>query len=199
MKIKSKFQLNPFIPMFSIFDMLIEINSGVIFWLLPLDGLFMAISMYNLEHVSFPLFSNLSKTKRENLLSFNSFWPRSQSALNISDWAVVGYGVICIICASAWPFLYCYFATIASDRVLNVGKKTFDSNWYDFPQDLQKYIVLIISRSQKPIYFTGLGLVHCTLETLGKVSSTNHFILCQKCGKSFWNYFSIFLCRKLKF
>lgn len=94
-----------------------------------------------------------------------------QSASNLADWGIVGYGIICIICASAWPFLFCYFATIATERIIAVGQTTFNLNWYDYPPELQKFIVLIVARSQKPAYFTGLGIVHCSLETLGKVSN----------------------------
>lgn len=147
--------------------MLADIHSGVIFWLLPLDGLFMAISMYNLEHVSWTTF-DLSSKERIIIAFFYSI--QHQSASNLADWGIVGYGIICIICASAWPFLFCYFATLASERILTVGQTTFNSNWYMFPPELQKYLILIIARSQKPVYFNGFGLVHCTLETLAKVN-----------------------------
>ncbi|XP_031637097.1 uncharacterized protein LOC116349691 [Contarinia nasturtii] len=137
--------INLHVEIFDVFDMLVDINSAVIFWLLPLDGLFMAISMYNLEH----------------------------SASNLADWGLLGYGIICIICASAWPFLFAWNATLATERIIAVGQTTFGLNWYDYPPELQRCLVLIISRSQKPVYFTGLGIVHCTLETLGKVSDSD--------------------------
>lgn len=37
---------------FRVFNMAADINSGTIFALLPLNGVFCAISMYNVEHVN---------------------------------------------------------------------------------------------------------------------------------------------------
>lgn len=51
-----------------------------------------------------------------------------------------------------------------------IGDAAYDSNWYDFPLELRKYIFLMIVRSQKPIDFTGFGIIHCSLENFGKVS-----------------------------
>lgn len=66
--------------------------------------------------------------------------------------------------------MMCYFATLTTDRVPNIGVAVYDLNWYDYPQNVRKNIVLIIAHSQKPIYFNGLKMFHCTLEIFGKVS-----------------------------
>lgn len=82
---------------------------------------------------------------------------------------LIGFHVICVICSSIWPFLFCYFATFATYRVAAIAQAAYDSNWLDLPPRLQKYIILIITRSQETIHFTGFGLFSCTLEVLGKV------------------------------
>lgn len=51
----------------------------------------------------------------------------------------------------------------------STGRVVFESNWYSHPIEIQKYVILIIARSQQPTYFTGIGVLDCTLETFGKV------------------------------
>lgn len=80
------------------------------------------------------------------------------------------YSILAVLCAVVWTFLYCYFATHATDRLTKIGNNIYESSWYEFPINIQKYLILIIIRSQNPIYFTGLGLLNCTLESFGKVS-----------------------------
>ena len=50
------------------------------------------------------------------------------------------------------------------------GFTAFDSNWYDYPPELRKYIILAIVRSQEPVGFTGFGIFGCNLEVFAKVT-----------------------------
>lgn len=68
-----------------------------------------------------------------------------------------------------WPFLMCFFANRTTDEIANTGYTAFESDWYDYPVDVQKYLVLIIARSQKPAFFDGLYFIDCTLESFGNV------------------------------
>lgn len=63
----------------------------------------------------------------------------------------------------------CHFANLTTDHVANISYAAFESDWYEYPVDVQKYILLIMARSQNPVYFNGLGLLDCTLESFGKV------------------------------
>lgn len=73
------------------------------------------------------------------------------------------------ICTLIWASIFCYFANWASDRVEENGDTVYDLNWRDYPVDMQKYVVLMLARSQERIEFNGLGLAKCTLESFGKV------------------------------
>lgn len=77
--------------------------------------------------------------------------------------------MLCIGSSLLWPFLFCYFATRTTERIARIAGMTFSSNWFDYPTGVQKYVVLIIARSQVPSQFTGLGLFDCTLAVFGKV------------------------------
>lgn len=69
-----------------------------------------------------------------------------------------------------WPAIICYFATYSTNRVSTINEAVYDLNWYDYPQDVRKYILLIMAQAQVPIFFSGFKMVHCTLEIFGKVS-----------------------------
>lgn len=71
--------------------------------------------------------------------------------------------------ASFWTFLFCNYATIATENVDEIGFRTYASDWFNYPLYVQKYIILIIARSQEPIQFTGFNLIYCNREMFGKV------------------------------
>lgn len=73
------------------------------------------------------------------------------------------------MCALIWPTLMCFFATVVTNRIKSLGQTAYQSNWYDYPAELRKFIIFIVARSQEPAYFTGLNLIDCSLEVLGKV------------------------------
>lgn len=79
--------------------------------------------------------------------------------------------LLCISSFLIWPFLFCYFANLTIEHIGRIDETSYNSNWYEFPNEIKKYLILIIARSQKPIHFNGLGMFHCTLEAFGKVSS----------------------------
>lgn len=68
-----------------------------------------------------------------------------------------------------WIIMHCYYADLTTDRMEDIKYKIYDSKWFELPVELQKMSTLVISRSQGLLRFNGLGIVYCTLETLGKV------------------------------
>lgn len=86
-------------------------------------------------------------------------------------WVMLVYHLICLFSSMCWPFLFCYYATLAIARISFMGDVAYNSNWVNYPPEFQKYIILIIARSQESIYFKGFGLIPCTLEIFGKVRS----------------------------
>lgn len=99
-----------------------------------------------------------------------------------------------ILCSLMWPSIFCYFADLTTDRVLKIGDTVYDLNWFDQPVEMQKYVTLMIARSQERIYFSGLGLITCSLEAFGKVcicfdwSKTQHNTSLAFCASTF-SYF----------
>lgn len=77
--------------------------------------------------------------------------------------------IIVVVCSLIWPYIYCQFASFITERISRVDDSIYGSNWYNYPVGVQKYLILIIALSERPIYFTGFGLMKCTLEMFGAV------------------------------
>lgn len=69
-----------------------------------------------------------------------------------------------------WSFLLCYTATISSDVIGNIGDIVYNGNWPKYPLDYRKYVLFMILRSQRPLYFMGFKMIRCTLENFTNVS-----------------------------
>lgn len=83
------------------------------------------------------------------------------------------FSVLLLNCAIFWAVLICHFATRTTNRVSSIGYVAYGSNWFNYPPKLQKYIILCIVHSQRPVGFHGCKLIGCTLETLAKVRLTS--------------------------
>lgn len=95
------------------------------------------------------------------------YWiSKFQSNSDITLFLVGGISLIVSLC---WPFLCCYFATLTSDRIFLISHIVYGSKWYLYPLKLQKYITLVIARSQQDAQFTGFNLIGCSLFTFGNV------------------------------
>ncbi|XP_055304812.1 odorant receptor 67a-like [Sitodiplosis mosellana] len=127
------------VKVIDIFRMVADINGGTIFSLLPVNAVFLAISMYRMENLEL------------NLISF-------------------AQDILYIVSSLCWPYVFCRFATHVTDQMVSIGRIAYEVNWYDSPVVWQKYLILIISRSQQKVYFTGFNLITCTLETFAKVT-----------------------------
>lgn len=89
-----------------------------------------------------------------------------------------GFYIACIICCSAWPFLYCFGATFVGDRILAIADTAYDPVFFQFPPDIQKNVILILVRAQREEIMLGYSLISCSLEMFGKVG-ISHILLYQ--------------------
>lgn len=82
---------------------------------------------------------------------------------------MIAFHILAIFSSLIWPYLFSHYATFATERISHLGDAVYNTDWFDFPIDLQKCFVLIMAKSQEDVHFTGLNLVGCTLEIFGKV------------------------------
>lgn len=67
-------------------------------------------------------------------------------------------------------FIYCFFGEIATENYDQMGECLyFDSNWFNLPNKLQKYLVLMIANMQKPMYYHGFEVAKLDLRTFIQV------------------------------
>lgn len=61
---------------------------------------------------------------------------------------------------------------VTSDSEL-IADAAYKSGWYEYPNECQKYLILIMARSQTPFYLTGFKLYKCSLISFTSVSMNN--------------------------
>lgn len=83
----------------------------------------------------------------------------------------LSFQLIYMACSLFWPFLHCYYASSITQEIEDTGITAYASNWFDLPIKFQKYITLIMIRAQQSLDFTGLDIISCNMETLGKVKN----------------------------
>lgn len=66
-------------------------------------------------------------------------------------------------------FFFCYYGKIATDSYAAYGDCVYNMDWIDYPNDLKRYMILIISDAQIPRRYHGFGMAYCNLQTFSKV------------------------------
>lgn len=74
-------------------------------------------------------------------------------------------------CSISNLFAYCYFGKLATESFEKMTECLYEYNWLDLPIELQKYFIIMIGNTQKPIYYHGFGFAILNLETFTQVSS----------------------------
>lgn len=120
-------------------------------------------------------------------------YPQSTSNMSLYMCGYLIFDCLCIIGSLIWPYLFCYFATLTTNRIVAIGNAIYDSNWYNYKPQLQKCLILIISRSQKEVHFAGFLMVRCTLAVFGQVWPLFVHAIGMKTFKCV-----LFLCRSFK-
>lgn len=70
-------------------------------------------------------------------------------------------------------FLYCLIGSWTTEQFLLFGDRSYESEWYKMPIDLQKIVQLMIIDAQQPLVFNGFGIIDLSLMTFIKVHNTS--------------------------
>lgn len=83
----------------------------------------------------------------------------------------VGVFVILIGCSGGLSnlFLYCFFGRRATTNYEAMADCLYESNWLDCPLKLQKCFVILITNTQRPLYYHGFNVALLNLETMTNV------------------------------
>lgn len=95
-----------------------------------------------------------------------------QSEFNLG---VLGMDIMALFGSLMWASFYCYFGNLATDHVSAIGDAAYNLNWFEYPVQIQKYVILIIARTTRRVEFSGFQLITCSMEMFGKVFILNRF------------------------
>lgn len=104
--------------------------------------------------------------------------------------------IIVAITNVLWLYLHCALGKFVTERYDELPDSLFDSKWYKLPNRLQKYFILLLSYTQEPLFFDGLGIYALNMGTFTTVSgivnrSSSHIILNFPTFNSFVHFFVI--------
>lgn len=78
-------------------------------------------------------------------------------------------GILTIVTGTGNIFLYCFVGSLTTTMFRRYADLSYESLWYKFPVDLQKYSLLIIVDAQRPRIFDGIGFIELNLIFFMKV------------------------------
>lgn len=96
-----------------------------------------------------------------------SIYLSSQESLEMSAHFVTSFDIFLIQAITS--LIYCYFGNRISSKSVQISDAAYTMEWYNFHPQIQMVVKLIILRSQHEIYFTGCGVIICSLEMYKKV------------------------------
>lgn len=75
-----------------------------------------------------------------------------------------------IIMSTGIIFMYCLLGTLTTTVFLRYAESAYNSLWYRYPNELQKYSLQIIANSQHLLRFNALGIFDLDLVLFTKVN-----------------------------
>lgn len=60
---------------------------------------------------------------------------------------------------------YCFLGVLASTSFEDMADALYESDWIEFPVSMQTDLIIMIAHMQKPIYYSGFGIVEVDLIT----------------------------------
>lgn len=66
-------------------------------------------------------------------------------------------------------FVYCYYGNRVTVKPIQFAQAAYDTPWYVLSAQRQQFINMMIMYGQYELYYSGYGVVICSLEMFGKV------------------------------
>lgn len=68
-------------------------------------------------------------------------------------------------------YTYCSNGSTVTNICNEFARDIYSSHWYQYPIKVQPFIILMMSRAQKPFYFTGYEFGKCSMENFTAVNN----------------------------
>lgn len=66
-------------------------------------------------------------------------------------------------------YIYSFVASFTTDSFFRYADHSYETNWYDLPYGLKKYVLIMISYGQRSSDLHGFDLFRLNLDTFAKV------------------------------
>lgn len=66
-------------------------------------------------------------------------------------------------------FTYCYYGSRITSKPIHFAQTAYETPWYLLPVERQKEISMLIIHGEYELYYSGYGIVTCSLETFRQV------------------------------
>lgn len=63
-----------------------------------------------------------------------------------------------------------YFGQNVHSGLMDLSDMIYQSEWYRYPCSVQRFVLLMMKRAQKPFYLSAYGVMRCNLENFVRVS-----------------------------
>lgn len=78
--------------------------------------------------------------------------------------------IISLAVIAAHISAFCYFGEMTTSKFEELPESIYQSKWYEYPLEIQKYITLVLAHTQQPFHFSGYFVSSCTLHTYKEVA-----------------------------
>ncbi|XP_069702881.1 odorant receptor 10-like [Periplaneta americana] len=82
------------------------------------------------------------------------------------------FGLLCVLIG---PFFFCWQGNIFIEKSLNVQKAVYNCEWYERSQGFKKLVLMVITRTQRPVQFTAGKLYLASLESFAKMLNSVYY------------------------
>lgn len=77
--------------------------------------------------------------------------------------------VVCLLIQTSNLFLLCFFGKLASESYEQMADYLCDFDWHGLPMNVQKYFTIMIANAQRPLNYSGYGIMELNLEKFSSV------------------------------
>lgn len=149
----------------SCFLQAIEAFSPFIMIILIADMIFLSCLVFQLDLVN-PSSINIYKSNENNA---NALRIPFHQQMKHPDFGIVSV-LVSMTLGLFNLFVYCYVGKMATESYTRMFDCLYECNWLDLSREHQKYFIIMIENTQRPLYYHGFGIAVLNLETFTKVS-----------------------------
>lgn len=82
------------------------------------------------------------------------------------------YAVTGILLVLSNIFICCFLGKLATESYSKMAVALYNCNWHELTLSEQKYFIVMLGNAQRPLNYTGYGLVTLDLEKFSSVSKS---------------------------